>query len=142
MDGRVIFNFSRRLLTGHPTRGRTDGVPRLTQAQADALDAVHFAAGKHHITLAMQEGDISFLNNMGLLHGRQGFHDHDKAAECKRHVMRLWLRNKEMQWTLTPPLELAWARVFDDPERPVRWDAEPVFEDGRWYGRGDRSECG
>jgi hypothetical protein len=78
---------------------------------------------------------------MGLLHGREGFDDDDIAAESRRHVIRIWLRDTERQWKLPPPLQLTWARIFDDIERPRRWDVEPVIENGEWQGRGHRSEC-
>jgi hypothetical protein len=89
----------------------------------------------------MEEGDIRFINNRGLLHGREWFHDSDTSAESRRHVIRLWLRNADLQWSLPPALKLAWARIFDDPHRPVRWNVEPTFEDGEWQGRGHRHEC-
>jgi hypothetical protein len=55
--------------------------------------------------------------------------------------MRLWLRNRDMQWRLPPALEVAWARNFDDSRRRLRWHAEPTFEDGELQGRGLLSEC-
>ena len=139
-DGTPIFNFSRRLLVGHPLFGRTPGVPELSEAQAEALDVVHSTAQKHHLKVAMEDGDIRFFNNIGLLHGRQGFSDRE-TDESRRHVMRLWLRNKKLQWSLPPPLRLAWARVFDDKDRQAHWDPEPYLENGVWYARGPRTEC-
>jgi hypothetical protein len=37
------------------------------------------------------EGDIQFLNNRILLHGRTGYEDWPEVAR-RRHLMRLWLR--------------------------------------------------
>ncbi|KAK5449837.1 hypothetical protein LTS15_008409 [Exophiala xenobiotica] len=46
-QGKLITSFSRRLLVGHlPFEARTPGIPGLTEAQAEALDAVHFVAQK------------------------------------------------------------------------------------------------
>lgn len=88
----------------------------------------------------MQKGDIRFINNMGLLHGREGFND-DTEQESKRHLMRLWLRNSKLQWSLPPELRLVWGRIFDDKERSVQWLTEPYIDQGKWIGRGLRSEC-
>ncbi|KAI9696523.1 MAG: hypothetical protein M1820_008151 [Bogoriella megaspora] len=121
-DGKVFLNFSRRLLTGHPDSPRTEGIPGLTEAQAEALDAVHFIACKHQFKTKMEPGDIRFINNMAVLHCRENFKD-DNASQ--RHLIRTWLNNENMCWKLPPPLELAWARVFDDEERGRRWDIDP-----------------
>lgn len=141
VDGKPIFNFSRRLLVGHPKFGRTPGVPKLNEAQAEALDAVHSAAREHYLKFAMQEGDVRFVSNLGLLHGREGFRDNDND-ESRRHVIRLWLRNRELTLKLPPALELAWARIFDDPERLREWIVQPYKdENGVVHGRGRRTEC-
>ena len=42
---------------------------------ADALDALHFIAEKHCITAELQQGDLYFLNNHLVLHGREAFYD-------------------------------------------------------------------
>ena len=84
---------------------------------------------------------MRFLNNRCILHGREGFHDDNPSAESKRHLVRLWLRDQEIGWKLPEALSLASARIFEDPERPVRWDIEPIFENGVWQGRGLRAEC-
>ena len=129
-DGRIILNFSRRVLTGHPYAARSSNIPGLTEAQAEALDAVHFLGQKHQMRLSMKKGDIRLINNMGLLHGREAFLDEDGSAKSQRHLIRLWLHNSKMMWKLPGQLQLAWARVFDDEERSRRWDIEPRMVDG------------
>lgn len=128
-DDKVILNFSRRLLTGHPREGRTPGIPGLTEAQAEALDACHFIGRKHEIRTTMQRGDMRFINNMSILHCREDFTD-DVAQGVKRHLVRLWLSNEEMLWKLPEELRLAWARVFYDQERGEHWDFEPPRKNG------------
>ena len=141
MDGKVIFSFSRRLLAGHPRYGRTAEVPMLSEAQAEAIDLVHFTARKLQLSIPLKKGDLRFINNLGLLHGRESYKDADGSTESKRHVLRLWLRDSSLQWKLPPALEVAWARIFDDTERKVRWDFEPVLENNQWLGRSYISEC-
>jgi hypothetical protein len=129
-DGRLITSFSRRLLVGHaPFQPRTPGIPGLTEAQAEALDAVHFVALRHEIKPRMERGDIRFINNMALLHRREAFENpKGEDAARGRHLVRVWLHNTEMCWKLPEPLRLAWARVFedDDEERGEHWDLAPV----------------
>lgn len=125
--GKIIFSFSRRLLVGHPPYNpRSEGIPGLTEAQAEALDAVHFAARKYEIRPTMQKGDLRFVNNMGLLHCREAFQDDKNNA---RHLIRLWLHNESMCWKLPRPLQLAWARVFED-DRKSYFDIAPPRKDG------------
>ena len=127
-DDKVIINFSRRLLVGHPPEDpRTNGIPGLNEAQAEALDAVHLVARKYEMRPRMEKGDIRFVNNMAVLHRREAFED---DPDTKRHLIRLWLNNEEMCWKLPRPLRLAWARVFDDPERKNYWDIVPPRNEG------------
>jgi len=126
-DGKVILNFSRRLLTGVPTAIQSNNIPGLTEAQAEALDAIHFIAKKHEIKTTMRKGDIRFINNMGVVHCREAFENDDSS---QRHLIRLWLNNEKMVWKLPPSLRLAWARVFHDDDRGSYWDIEPPRANG------------
>lgn len=76
--------------------------------------------------LTTMKGDMRFINNIGLLHGREAFFD-DNHERSERHLLQLWLQNDRKTWDLPPALTLAWARVFDDDERESRWDMEPVM---------------
>ncbi len=126
--GKIIMCFGRRLLVGHPPSSpRTPGIPGLTEAQAEALDAVHFVAKKHEIRTSMQKGDLRFLNNMAVLHRREAFMNDDNTY---RHLIRLWLNNDMECWKLPAPLRVAWARVFEDNDRESYWDIEPPRKDG------------
>lgn len=128
-SGRLIINVSRRLLLGHPPFDpRSPGIPNVTEAQAEALDAIHFIAQKLELRTTMQKGDIRLINNMALLHRRESFTD--DGAKNTRHLIRLWLHNKLMCWKLPAPLQLAWARVFEDEERKEHWDVAPIREGG------------
>ncbi len=124
-EGKIILSFSRRLLVGHmPYEARSKGIPGLSEAQAEALDTVHFLAEKHAIHTSMQKGDMRFINNMGILHRREAFVN---DAAHQRHLIRLWLHNKEKCWPLPEALQLAWARVFDDDDggRPKYYNPTP-----------------
>lgn len=67
-------------------------VPRLTEAQLEAMDLIDRLAADDRFRLDMdfRPGDIQFLNNHFVMHSRTGFEDFE-APERKRHLLRLWL---------------------------------------------------
>ncbi|KAK7402615.1 hypothetical protein QQX98_011627 [Neonectria punicea] len=138
-DGKVIMNFSRRLLTGAPASPRTPGIPPITEAQAEALDAVHFTAMKHQLSIPMQKGDIRFINNHAVLHARDAFDDSDQA---QRHLVRLWLRHPEKAWQMPKGLDMAWDRVYAElgSEGDENWPLQPVVSADRLISR--QKSCG
>jgi hypothetical protein len=111
----------------------------MSEEQAEALDLVHFTAEKHQLELTLQRGDIELLNNFALFHARRGFVDDPSAS---RHIIRLWLRNRERAWELPKVIEKSGREIYDiDSE----YRAKPVW-DINWsppLGRGPykRMEC-
>jgi hypothetical protein len=77
----------------YPNRAVAAGDAVMTPIQREALDAVQRIAASPDTYLDMRigEGDIQFLNNRLLLHGRTGYEDHREMAR-RRHLLRLWLR--------------------------------------------------
>lgn len=115
------------LVSGTRAPKGTEQLPPLTLEQADALDAIHFAALKHCIKVAPQKGDIYFLNNLSVLHSRTAFRDDDCGDEFhlpkwRRHLLRLWLRDPARgRDIIHPVMKRRWADVFHaDPQRG-RW---------------------
>ncbi|OJJ35024.1 hypothetical protein ASPWEDRAFT_110117 [Aspergillus wentii DTO 134E9] len=106
---RLIIQYSRRNLTGYLDCKRSASIPPLTEAQAEALDAVHFTAEKHAIALEFHKGDIQFANNLSILHARGAFTD---SREKQRHLLRLWLRDPEYEWTKAKDLKERFDRVY------------------------------
>lgn len=128
-DDKLITSFSRRLLVGHvPFDKRSPGIPGLTEAQAEALDMIHFVARKHEINPRIERGDLRFINNMAVLHRREAF---ENSAGNARHLIRVWLNNEHLCWKLPRTLQLSWARIFEDSEREEHWDLEPPRKDGK-----------
>jgi Taurine catabolism dioxygenase TauD, TfdA family len=72
---RVIIQYARRTFTGFQALPRSADIPPITEAQAEALDAIHFQAEKYCIGLNFQKGDIQYINNLSLFHARDGFTD-------------------------------------------------------------------
>jgi TfdA family taurine catabolism dioxygenase TauD len=66
--------------------------PRLTELQTEALQAVVAMADDpdNHVLMDLLPGDIQFINNFHVLHGRTAYED-DRAGGHIRHLKRLWL---------------------------------------------------
>lgn len=95
--GGPVFQFSRRPLTGAHFSPHHPLVPALSEVQAEALDAVYFTAKAHALCVTLERGDVEIFNNFAMMHARSAFTD---EGGDRRHMMRLWLRNEEMRWTL------------------------------------------
>jgi len=67
-------------------------VPRLTQAQQEALQLVEELAGDPSLRLDMdfRPGDMQFLLNHATFHSRTAYEDWPEP-ERRRHLLRLWL---------------------------------------------------
>jgi hypothetical protein len=66
--------------------------PRLTPAAIEALDWIQARAqsGAYSVFMDFRPGDMQFINNYHVLHGRAAYVD-DRAAGKVRHLKRLWL---------------------------------------------------
>jgi len=71
---------------------RFETVPRLTELQVEALDAVAALANsdKFRLDMDLQPGDMQFLMNYSVLHSRTAYEDFPEL-DRKRHLLRLWL---------------------------------------------------
>ena len=108
---------------------RPPELPCLTEAQAEALDAVHFCALKHSLRLRLDTGDLLFVNNLAVMHSRTAFRDDE---EHKRHVLRLWLNNPDKAWQIPPGLLLEWARLYEPlDEVEDYYDTDPFADPDR-----------
>jgi hypothetical protein len=76
---------------GHATIGRP-----LTTVQWHALDILDDVLNDPalRVEFALEPGDLYFINNRWILHNRTAFEDHAEP-EQQRHLVRLWLRNRE-----------------------------------------------
>src|SRR5438874_3246823 len=102
-DGRLVKNvviFSRdtgqltcNVSGSYPHRAVRAGDAVMTPLQIEALEEMKRISSSPDLYLDMTigEGDIQFLNNRTILHGRTGYEDWPEIAE-RRHLMRLWLQ--------------------------------------------------
>lgn len=72
---RLIIQYARRSFTGYWGLPRSSDIPPITEAQAEALDALHFTAEKYAAHLDFHQGDIQYANNLSIFHARGGFRD-------------------------------------------------------------------
>ncbi|KAG6843465.1 hypothetical protein H0H93_000891, partial [Arthromyces matolae] len=97
------------LFTGFQALPRSPEIPPITEAQAEALDTIHFLGEKYNLGLNFQKGDIQYINNLAVFHARDGFTD---TPEKTRHLLRLWLRNEELAWKTPKELEEQWQKLY------------------------------
>jgi hypothetical protein len=71
---------------------RHEDAPRLTPLAREALAWMrdHAEGGDFSVVMDIRPGDIQFINNYHVLHGRRPYVD-DRAAGQVRHLKRLWL---------------------------------------------------
>jgi alpha-ketoglutarate-dependent taurine dioxygenase len=85
---RTRFN-ARHTFRGYEKTGRVlDDVGREAVSHMDAF----LQDPAHRLDLWLERGQIQFLNNRTVVHGRTNYEDHDDPAR-HRHLVRLWLRS-------------------------------------------------
>jgi hypothetical protein len=72
---RAAIQYARRGFTGFLNLPRSVDIPPITEAQAEALDALHFLAERFSVTLDFKKGDVQYVNNLSIFHARDGFVD-------------------------------------------------------------------
>ena len=91
-----IFNFHDATMTSVGMRHdiesaqRFPEVPRLTDVQREALEAMEATAEEVSLKMDFRPGDIQFLHNHTVYHSRTAFEDYPEP-DRKRHLLRLWL---------------------------------------------------
>lgn len=91
-------------------RAARNGAP-LPAAQAEAYDELQRLADtpEFYLDMSIREGDIQFISNRVLLHGRTDYEDHPEL-ERRRHMLRIWLHAD--RWPAVPEPQ----RFFDAQE--------------------------
>ncbi|KAG2022353.1 taurine catabolism dioxygenase TauD [Coprinopsis cinerea AmutBmut pab1-1] len=126
LNNRLILQYARRYFTGFQGLPRSANIPPITEAQAEALDALHYLGEKYSLGLNFQKGDIQYINNLAVFHARDGFTDDETQ---KRHLLRLWLRNEELAWELPEELKPLWRKTFSVRPEDRTFALEPVVRE-------------
>ncbi|KAJ8130640.1 hypothetical protein O1611_g2987 [Lasiodiplodia mahajangana] len=128
----ILFRFSRYGILGWQRRRNPD-LPAPTEAQIEAADAIQFIAMKNAFKVPTRKGDILFVNDMALVHAREGFDD--GRDTMKRHLIKMHFRDPDQGWDIPASLENEWKMVYSpnqpDGTRTERWNIfhEPGLEE-------------
>ncbi|KAK4191763.1 hypothetical protein QBC35DRAFT_374806 [Podospora australis] len=123
-DNKLIMNFGRAALLGNEAHPRPKHLPSLTNRQVEALDAIEVIAKATQLEIQTQAGDMHFINNLAVLHRREGFVDGEASTE-KRHLVRMRLRSAQHGWTIPQVLEHEWDEAFK-AQGTKHWHLEPM----------------
>ncbi|KAI1367769.1 TfdA family taurine catabolism dioxygenase TauD [Xylaria arbuscula] len=106
---RLALEYARRYFVGFGALPRNPAIPPITEAQAEALDTLHYLGEKFCVNTDFQKGDMQYINNLAIFHARDGFTD---TPEQRRHLLRLWLRDPENAWETPGALQPQWDRLY------------------------------
>lgn len=122
--GHIILNFGRNRILGQddPGHRRINGIPAVTPLQMEALEMVQALGEKYQLKMVMHPGDLTFINNWGVLHSRDAFQDSESRT---RYLVRMWIKNEELSWTLPRTLAAGNRKTYDDSAEEI-WDILPV----------------
>ena len=92
LNGRLFIRLIRPYILASQ---RHADAPRLTAKAVEALTWMQDQAegGAYSVTMDFRPGDMQFINNYHVLHGRSPYVD-DRAAGKVRHLKRLWLETE------------------------------------------------
>ncbi|KUI67834.1 hypothetical protein VM1G_02709 [Cytospora mali] len=123
-DGKLIMNFGRVPLLGSLAHPRKAHLPALNAQQIEALDAIEAIARATEFQFSTQSGDLHFINNLSVLHRRDGFID-GESADQKRHLVRMRLRSSTLGYTIPQALGRDWSDAFEKDGDRV-WHIQPM----------------
>ena len=72
---RILLQYARRQFVGFGALPRGPELPPISEAQAEALDALHFLGDRFCVSTGFQKGDMQYVNNVAVFHARDGFRD-------------------------------------------------------------------
>ncbi|KAK6850524.1 hypothetical protein PG987_000158 [Apiospora arundinis] len=123
-SSKLIMNFGRTPLLGNATHPRPSSLPQVNEWQREALDAIEAIAQATQLEITTQAGDMHFINNMAVLHRREGFINGATGGE-KRHLVRMRLRSSALGWDIPEELRSDWQDAFESTATKA-WYLEPM----------------
>jgi hypothetical protein len=123
-DSKLVMNFGRAALLGSEAHPRAQNLPSLTARQIEALDAIETIAKATQLEIQTQAGDMHFINNLAILHRREGFANGQARTE-KRHLVRMRLRSSQHGWSIPRELETEWDDAFKK-DGVKHWHVDPM----------------
>lgn len=107
----------------HPSSINSSEIPDLTATQKHSLKRVSDVARQTELKLDLRRGDMLFFNNWALLHRRDPYED---DAASSRHLVRLWLRNSKLGWSVPPQMKVPWSAAFERPDSQKLYPIVPL----------------
>jgi len=111
-------------MTGFSTRHRSATLPPPSAAQIKAMNAVQFRAVQNAIPLPLERGDMVFINDTALLHGRESFDE--RGQNLKRHLLKMYLHDPEQECAVPASAQKYWDELYGpncyDGTRKEIWD--------------------
>jgi hypothetical protein len=127
LDKKLIVNYQKRPLRGTHEEPRDTRLEPLTDEQLRALDVVDEIARTHAITMMQEPGDMTFFNNLSILHARNAFVD--EGGDQYRHLTRLIFRDEKRGWSIPQQMQQDWEKFYDHhvcvehfPLQPAHWE--------------------
>lgn len=94
-QGRLFVRYIRGYILASQRHASAPRITDKAEAAMQYLDRL-IEDEKHHVYMALQPGDMQFINNYHVLHGRKAYED-DRPAGRVRHLKRLWLETRVLQ---------------------------------------------
>jgi hypothetical protein len=100
-DDRLFTRFIRPYINASQ---RHPDAPRLSPRAVEAMDRLEelCADGRHTVAMQLQPGDMQFIDNYHVLHGREAYTDAPADGRV-RHLKRLWLETRVLTPEQKPP---------------------------------------
>ncbi len=105
-DGKLTSHYSRTYIEAAQL---LPDVPRMSDAQWEALDLLAEVAERQCLEMRVEPGDMQFLNNHVIYHARTAFQD-DAASGRDRLLYRIWLSVPNNR-ALPAGHEVLWGRI-------------------------------
>ena len=117
--------FNRYGITGW-LKERHPDLPVPTTSHIEAIDAVQVLAAANCIKFYLRKGDILFLNDMAILHGRAAFTEQGQLM--KRHFLKMLLHDPAQNWPVADSSRVNWLKIYgpnrSDGTRVEEWDID------------------
>ena len=120
-------SYSRRPLIGLPDYPRRAALEPLTDIQVEALNTLEHLANQFAFAFEFRTGDIQFVNNLALLHGREAFRCREVVG-TRRHLLRMFLKDGDDDYPLPNKLQSIMQELYDHDveEEMFPWSLAPL----------------
>ena len=123
--GKPICQLVKAPLLGTPRIPRSKTMPNISVEQLHAMEVIESVAKRFSAKLDRQNGDMQFINNLGVMHARSAY---GVTGRSSRHLLRMFLRDPENMWEAPSTYETK----FNDAFTEGRKQNLPVVDSDPW----------